>query len=163
MGIVPLDRLPTTREVYDTQLRAGGSTQYKAGYLPYSIIDGWQQIRKDFAYWRAAVKGAETASSAQERAWFEADRRLRENRFGSPLELSRIHWVRPEVVVEVNVPDLDRGPPPADGLIPGSARGQAGEAGRSVYAASSHAECIGDGQEGRGVHGPSLVSIGVRP
>ena len=25
----------------------------------------------------------------------------RENRFGSPLQLSRVHWVRPEVVVEV--------------------------------------------------------------
>jgi ATP-dependent DNA ligase len=25
----------------------------------------------------------------------------RESRFGSPLELSRVHWVRPEVVVEV--------------------------------------------------------------
>jgi ATP-dependent DNA ligase len=25
----------------------------------------------------------------------------RENRFGSPLELSRVHWVRPELVVEV--------------------------------------------------------------
>jgi ATP-dependent DNA ligase len=25
----------------------------------------------------------------------------RENRFGSPLKLSRVHWVRPEVVVEV--------------------------------------------------------------
>ena len=78
MGIVPLASLPDTREQYDTLLRAGGSTQYKAGYLPYSIVDGWQQIRKDFAYWRAAVKGAETATTAEERAWFEADRRLRE-------------------------------------------------------------------------------------
>jgi hypothetical protein len=101
MGILPLDQLPVTREAYDTQLRSGGwaqtkpgylpyseayeraakagsFTQYKAGYLPYSIIDGWQQIRKDFAYWRAAVKGAETATSPEERAWFEADRRLRE-------------------------------------------------------------------------------------
>jgi hypothetical protein len=43
------------REQYDTLLRAKGITQYKAGYLPYSIVDGWQQIRKDFAYWRAAV------------------------------------------------------------------------------------------------------------
>jgi bifunctional non-homologous end joining protein LigD len=25
----------------------------------------------------------------------------RESRFGSPLELSRVHWVRPELVVEV--------------------------------------------------------------
>ncbi len=26
----------------------------------------------------------------------------RTSRFGSPLELSRVHWVRPELVVEVN-------------------------------------------------------------
>jgi hypothetical protein len=63
MGIVPLNSLPATREAYDTQLRAGGSTQYEAGYLPYSIVDGWRQIRKDLAYWRADVKSAETASS----------------------------------------------------------------------------------------------------
>src|SRR5882757_7797139 len=43
MGVVPLADLPDTRERYDTMLRAGGSTQYKAGYLPYSIVDGWQQ------------------------------------------------------------------------------------------------------------------------
>jgi hypothetical protein len=78
MGVVPLDELPVRREVYDTQLRAGGSTEYKAGYLPYSIVDGWQQIRKDLAYWRADVKGAETATTPEERAWCEADRRLRE-------------------------------------------------------------------------------------
>ena len=78
MGVLPLDKLPVTREAYDTALRAKGYTQYKAGYLPYAIVDGWQQMRKDFAYWRAAVKGAETATSPEERAWFEADRRLRE-------------------------------------------------------------------------------------
>ena len=78
MGALPIAKLPVTREAYDTQLRAKGFTQYKAGYLPYAIIDGWQQIRKDFAYWRAAVKGAETATTPEERAWFEADRRLRE-------------------------------------------------------------------------------------
>jgi hypothetical protein len=63
---------------YDTELRAKGFTQYQAGYLPYSIIDGWQQIRKDFAYWRALTKAIETAATPEERAWFEADRRLRE-------------------------------------------------------------------------------------
>jgi hypothetical protein len=78
MGVLPLAKLPETREEYDTLLRAKGITQYKAGYLPYSIVDGWQQIRKDFAYWRAAVKGAETATTPEERAWFETDRRLRE-------------------------------------------------------------------------------------
>lgn len=77
-GILPLASLPATREEYDTLLRAGGKTQYKAGYLPYSIVDGFQQLRKDFAYWRALTKAIETAATPEERAWFEADRRLRE-------------------------------------------------------------------------------------
>lgn len=78
LGVLPLANLPETREEYDTLLRAKGFTQYRAGYLPYSIVDGWQQLRKDFAYWRAAVKGAETATTPEEKAWFEADRKLRE-------------------------------------------------------------------------------------
>ena len=52
-GVLPLEKLPATREEYDTLLRVKGFTQYKSGYLPYSIVDGWQQIRKNFAYWRA--------------------------------------------------------------------------------------------------------------
>src|SRR5262249_15408974 len=48
------------------------------GYLPYSIVDGWQQIRKDFAYWRAAGKGTETADPSSERGGVEADPPLRE-------------------------------------------------------------------------------------
>jgi hypothetical protein len=78
MGVLPLAKLPETREAYDTELRAGGFTQYKAGYLPYSIVDGWQQVKKDFAYWRALTRAIETAATPLERAWFEADRRLRE-------------------------------------------------------------------------------------
>lgn len=77
-GVLPLAQLPDTREQYDTLLRAKGLTQYKAGYLPYSIVDGFQQLRKDFAYWRALTKAIETAQTPEERAWFEADRRLRE-------------------------------------------------------------------------------------
>jgi hypothetical protein len=78
MDVLPLGKLPTTREEYDTLLRANGLTQYTAGYLPYSIIDGWEQVRKDFAYRRALTKAMETANTPEERAWFEADRRLRE-------------------------------------------------------------------------------------
>lgn len=77
-GVLPITQLPVTREEYDTLLRAKGLTQYKAGYLTYSIIDGYQQLRKDFAYWRALTKAIETATSPDERTWFEADRRLRE-------------------------------------------------------------------------------------
>jgi hypothetical protein len=73
-----LEALPETREAYDTALRAKGLTQYRAGYLPYSIVDGWQQLAKDFAYWRAATVGAEKAASEEDRVWFSADRRRRE-------------------------------------------------------------------------------------
>ena len=78
MGVLPYSELPPTREQYDTLLRAKGFTQYRAGYLPYSIVDGWQQVAKDFAYWRAALKGVETAATAEDRAFFEAERKLRE-------------------------------------------------------------------------------------
>ncbi|HXC54173.1 MAG TPA: hypothetical protein VNU97_02675 [Rhizomicrobium sp.] len=73
-----LAALPPTREAYDTALRAAGSTQYAAGYLPYAIVDGWQQLRTDFAYWRIAAAGERLAASADDRAWFAADRALRE-------------------------------------------------------------------------------------
>src|SRR5262249_54440898 len=54
---VPLNPLPATQEAYDTALRMHGSNEYDAGYLPYSIVDGWEQLQKDFAYWRVDVLG----------------------------------------------------------------------------------------------------------
>ena len=77
-GILPLDKLPTTFDGYDAALRAGGSSPYKAGYLPYAIVIGWQQLAKDFAYWRASSIGARTALDPADRAWFERDRQRRE-------------------------------------------------------------------------------------
>jgi hypothetical protein len=78
MGVLPLEAVPATREAYDSALRAGKSTQYSAGYLPLAIVDGWQQLVKDFAYWRAASVGARTALDPTDRAWFDLDRRRRE-------------------------------------------------------------------------------------
>ena len=56
---------------------SAGSSQYKSGYLPYAIVVGWQQLAKDFAYWRASSIGAKTAVDAADRAWFDADREHR--------------------------------------------------------------------------------------
>jgi hypothetical protein len=78
VGVLALDMLPPTREAYDTILRTRNFTQYSAGYLPYAIVDGWQQLVKDFAYWRAASVGARTAADPAERAWFDTDRQRRE-------------------------------------------------------------------------------------
>jgi hypothetical protein len=65
--------LPPTRDAYETALRAAGTNSWKAGYLPYSIIDGWQQLAKDFAYWRADTAGAAKTADPAHRAWLAAD------------------------------------------------------------------------------------------
>jgi len=75
---IGIDPLPLTREDYDTALRSEGRNEYRLGFLPYSIVDGWQQLRMDFAYWRADVAAERLTASETERAWFASDRRLRE-------------------------------------------------------------------------------------
>jgi len=77
-GVVPFTALPATREDYETALRAAGVTSWKMGYLPYSIIEDWQQLTKDFAYWRADDAAARLSKNAAHRAWFRTDRALRE-------------------------------------------------------------------------------------
>ena len=73
-----LAELPPTREAYDTALRAVNTDSWKMGYLPYSIIDGWQQLAKDFAYWRADQAAAKNSVAATHRQWFIGDRQARE-------------------------------------------------------------------------------------
>ncbi len=73
-----LSALPPTRTDYDTALRAVGATAQKAGYLPYAIIDGWQQLAKDFAYWRMETAAIPRETNSQHKAWMVADLRRRE-------------------------------------------------------------------------------------
>lgn len=73
LGGPAITALPPTREAYDTALRTVGADSWKAGYLPYSIIDGWQQLAKDFAYWRADTAGAAKTADPTHRAWLIAD------------------------------------------------------------------------------------------
>jgi hypothetical protein len=88
-GVLPLNALPPTREDYDNALRTAviatgnassnaGGNEFTAGFLPYSIVDGWQQLQKDFGYWRADVAGERLAASTADREWFKKDRRLHE-------------------------------------------------------------------------------------
>ena len=81
---VKLSALPPTREAYDTALRAGppvkgvAPDQYSEGYLPYEIADGFELVTKDFAIWRVDRFGEANGAPA-DRAFFAADRRLRED------------------------------------------------------------------------------------
>jgi hypothetical protein len=78
LGGPPLGKVPLTRFEYEKQLQAVGTDSWKAGYLPYSIIEGWQQLVKDFAYWRADAAGERAATDPAHKAWLTQDRRRRE-------------------------------------------------------------------------------------
>lgn len=70
--------LPPTRAEYEAGLRAHNLDGWKAGYLQYSIIDRWQQLTSDFAYWRVLTAAEANPAWAENRAWFTADRSRRE-------------------------------------------------------------------------------------
>ena len=83
-GVLPLAQLPPTREAYDTAIRKGrvvngeAPDEYSIGYVPYSIVEGWQQVAKDFAIWRVDAYGETHAATDAARAFFGTDRKLRE-------------------------------------------------------------------------------------
>ena len=78
LGGPSIDHLPATRAEYETQLRAAHSDSWAAGYLPYSIVSTWQQLRTDFAYWRVLNAALARPQTPDRRAWLEADLRRRE-------------------------------------------------------------------------------------
>ena len=77
-GNITLSALPSDMESYEAALREAGSDPYKAGYLPYAIADGWQALRKDFAYWRVFDYLARGAKTEKDRTAFGAEKLLRE-------------------------------------------------------------------------------------
>lgn len=72
------DALPAMLNDYETALRLAGTDSVKAGYLPYRIVDNWQQLTKDLAQWRVADLGVRTEKNRARLAWLKADRRARE-------------------------------------------------------------------------------------
>ena len=70
--------LPPTRADYETGLRAAGTDSWKAGYLQYSIVEEYQQLTLDFAYWRVLKAAEKHAADPGRRAWFAEDRARRE-------------------------------------------------------------------------------------
>lgn len=73
LGGPSLAALPPTRSDYGTALRGVGSDSYHAGYLPYAIVDGWQQLVKDFTYIRVLEAGIPREANPEHKAWMERD------------------------------------------------------------------------------------------
>lgn len=78
LGGPPIAHLPLTRAEYEKQMQAVGQDGWKGGYLPYNIVEGWQQLAKDFGYWRADSYGEKTARDPAHKAWLAQDRVRRE-------------------------------------------------------------------------------------
>lgn len=77
-GVVKLNALPDSMGAYAKALASVNKDPYREGYLPYSIMDGFERVRKDFAIWRVddyMVAHAQTAAAKQE---FARDKHLRE-------------------------------------------------------------------------------------
>ena len=70
--------LPTLKSEYDAQLLAAGIKVNDAGYLPYAIMDAWQQVVQDFAYWRILVAAEARETDLARQAWYREDRLRRE-------------------------------------------------------------------------------------
>ena len=78
LGGPPMLPLAATRAEFETQLRAANLDQWKTGYLPYSIIDRYQQLTTDLAYWRVLDAAERNPKWKANRVWFRQDRIRRE-------------------------------------------------------------------------------------
>jgi hypothetical protein len=78
LGGPSLSAMPPLRADYEKALQAAGENSWSAGYLPYAILDRYQQLTQDFAYWRVLKAAEENRSWRAHRAWFRADRVRRE-------------------------------------------------------------------------------------
>lgn len=78
IGGIALKALPVTREKYDEKLNLIQTNQYKQGYLPYSIQQGFELLSRDFALWRVAVWGEKNGKTPEQRAFYAKERAMRE-------------------------------------------------------------------------------------
>lgn len=73
-----IDALPRLKSEYDAALTAAGLDVDDAGYLPYAIMDGYQQLVRDFATWRVLHAAEARETDPGKRAWYREDRLRRE-------------------------------------------------------------------------------------
>ena len=73
-----LAELPRLKSEYDAALTKAGLDVDDAGYLPYAMIDAWQNLGRDFAYWRVLNAAERRETDMERQAWYRADRLRRE-------------------------------------------------------------------------------------
>lgn len=73
-----ITELPRLKSEYDAALTQAGLKVDDAGYLPYAMMDAWQQLGRDFAYWRVLTAAEKRETNLERQAWYKADRVRRE-------------------------------------------------------------------------------------
>lgn len=73
-----IDTLPLLKSEFDAALQRAGTNVNDVGYLPYAIMDGWQQLVRDLAYWRVLHAQAAREIDPGRRAWYLSDLKRRE-------------------------------------------------------------------------------------
>ncbi|WP_292071479.1 S1/P1 Nuclease [Brevundimonas sp. UBA7534] len=73
-----LAELPRLKSEYDAALTKAGMDVNDAGWLPYAMIDAWQNLERDFAYWRVLTAAEARETDLERQAWYRADRLRRE-------------------------------------------------------------------------------------
>ncbi|KAK0332533.1 hypothetical protein LTR94_024484, partial [Friedmanniomyces endolithicus] len=73
-----LAKLPRLKSEFDADLIRAGLDVDDAGYLPYAMIDAWQNLERDFAYWRVLSAAEARETDIERRAWYRTDRERRE-------------------------------------------------------------------------------------
>lgn len=73
-----LAELPRLKSEYDAALAKAGLDVNDAGWLPYAMMDAWQNLERDFAYWRVLTAAEARETDLERQAWYRADRLRRE-------------------------------------------------------------------------------------
>lgn len=73
-----IDALPELRSDYNALIVQAGLDADDAGWLPYAMIDGYQQLVRDFGNWRVLAAAEARESDPGRRAWYREDRERRE-------------------------------------------------------------------------------------
>jgi len=78
LGGDPVSAMPADREAYERSLLGHGASLSKAGYLYYTILDGYQQLAKDFAWWRLETAALKSMPPGDQKRFTQADLQLRQ-------------------------------------------------------------------------------------
>lgn len=73
-----IDNLPLLKSDFDTALVQAGIKIDEVGYLPYAMMNAWQNLGRDFAYWRVLTAAEARETDPGKKAWYRADRVRRE-------------------------------------------------------------------------------------